>query len=238
VVPPEGITVVNYLQKGGVPANPRNLRDRQYPPYQLVIHRGGQVKSKREDNYAQSTERFLDANGCSSTWTLNPDGVFYQHFDPANLRGIHCASHNRQSDSIDVAGPILIKKGLEGQERKTIQVAPGKKNDHLPPLKRKMVDLECWSLTPAQRESLKIFVPWYCGLIGVPAVACDEWRTFRLSGYLKEKDPVTDGVKGIIAHAHVANPGSRLDGWLPLQHLKEDGAEIEWRGAEDFFNRD
>ena len=235
---PEGVIFVNHLEPGGVPAQLEDTAPRKYDPYQFVIHRGAQTKRKGE-NYAQATERVLDGKGCSTTFTMGTDGVIYQHFDPTLRRGRHCSYHNAQSDSIDVAGPFSRpqRKPVDGQEPLTLLMAIGRKNDGKPPLARKNGIVRCWTMTPDQRSAFKVFVPWYCKLRGIPVTACEDWRTFRLSGGLKTKDPVTTGVKGIIAHTNVANPGSRVDGILPLHHLKEDGAEIEWRTAENFFNQ-
>jgi hypothetical protein len=47
-------------------------------------------------------------------------------------------------------------------------------------------------------------------------------------------DPVTH-VRGILAHTQISEPGRRVDGILPLHHLKEVGADIEWRSGADFF---
>ena len=114
-------------------------------------------------------------------------------------------------------------------------MAIGRKDDGVPPLKRKYGTVKCWSMTPEQREALKLFLPWYCELRGIELTACEDWRTFRVGG-LGAGDPVTN-VKGIIAHCQIAKPGSRVDGILPLHHLKEDGCtEIRWREAENFLD--
>jgi hypothetical protein len=234
---PDGVKVVNHLQKNGVPAQLDDTAPRKIEPYQFILHRGAEHRRESE-NYAQATERVLDGKGCSTTFTLDVDGVIYQHFDPGLRRGRHCSYHNEQSDALDVAGPFTqaSSKPLSGQKKLTLKMAIGRRNDKLPPLSRKYGTVKCWTMTLAQRLALKVFIPWYCKLRGIPVTACEDWRTFRLSGGLKSKDPCTKGVKGILAHTNVAGPGSRTDGILPLVHLKEDGAEIEWRLAEDFFN--
>jgi len=233
-LPPEGVTVVNHIEPGGVPAQISDTGRRQVAPTQMLLHRGTETHRKGE-TYAQSTERVLDSKGCSTTFTMGPDGILYQHFDPKDRYGIHCRYHNRQSDSIDIAGPFDQKrKSVAGQEKITLKMAIGRKNDRKPPLARRYGTVKCWTMTDEQREALKAFLPWYCNLRGIPVRACEDWRTFRLSGKHGTKDPVTN-VKGIIAHTQVAGPGSRVDGILPLHHLQLDGADIEWREAEDFF---
>jgi len=238
ITPPEGLKIVNHRQSYGVPALLDDTGARQEDPTQMLIHRGAQTHRK-DETYAQSTERVLDSKGCSTTFTMGPNGVIYQHFDPQDRYGIHCRYHNRQSDSIDIAGPFdQTKKPETGQEKITLKMAIGRNNDRKPPLTRKYGTVKCWAMTPAQRTAFALFLPWWCNLRGIPLTACKDWRTFRLSGKHGTKDPVTD-VVGILAHTQVANPGSRVDGILPLHHLLEDGCPgIEWRSAEDFFEDD
>lgn len=87
----------------------------------------------------------------------------------------------------------------------------------------------------AQTAALAIFLPWWCRLRGIPLTACEDWRCFRLGG-AGQADPVTN-VKGILAHTQISDPGGRVDGILPLHHLKERGVDLGWRSGEDFFNQ-
>jgi hypothetical protein len=237
IAPPPGVKVVNHLEKHGAPAQLNDTSKRMVPPTQLVLHRGTELHGKTE-TYAHKTERVLDAKGCSTVFTMNEDGVIYQHFDPGPRRGRHCIHHNKQSDSLDIGGPFSQKrKPLPGQKKITLKMAIGRKGDGKPPLSRRYGTVKCWTMPPEQQEALAEFLPWWCELRGIPLTACEDWRTFRLGGH-GTKDPVTD-VEGIVAHAQVAGPGSRVDGILPLHHLKEDPTvPIEWRSAEDFFATD
>ena len=90
-----------------------------------------------------------------------------------------------------------------------------------------------WTMPPAQVKALGTFLVWYCPLRKIPLTACEDMRTFRLGG-AKDKDPVTN-VKGILAHAQIAGPGSRVDGLIELLQLKEAGYPILWRPGTDFF---
>jgi hypothetical protein len=239
--PPQGLRVVNHMEPVGVPARQADTRPRakDYVPTQFLLHRGAETKRAGE-NYAQATERVLRAKGCSTTFTLDVDGIVYQHYDPAERHGIHCTHHNVQSDSLDIGGPFSRKhKPVPGQTELALQMAIGRKNDGKPPLTRRYAPVRCWSMTPAQRTALALFVPWYCQLRGIPARACSDWRTFRIGG-LGTRDPATH-VRGIVAHTQVAGPGTRVDGILPLHHLLEDGvvgvgSKIQWRDGEGFWD--
>lgn len=234
--PPPGVKVVSFLDEGGIPAELDDTSRRKIDPYQFVIHRGAERKRKSEANYAVATERVLDARGLSTTFSQDIDGTIYQHFDPAARRGRHASYHNPQSDSIDIGGPFSQKvPPMPGQEKLTLKMAIGRKNDGKPPLTRRAGTVRCWTMTTEQIENLAGFIPWYCKLRGIPVTACEDWRTFRLSGKLGTRDPVTK-VKGILSHTNISNPGARVDGVLPMYHLKEYGADIQWRSGADFFN--
>ena len=234
VAVPVGVQLINHQEPEGVPARPACTERRSEPVCQFVLHRGAQVKGRRDVSYAHATERILDNRGLSTTFSLDVDGTLYQHFDPAVRSGRHCAYHNGQSDSLDICGPFSRRRaGLPGQEELTLRMAIGRRNDGRPPLDRRYAPVRCHSMTPEQVDALVEFLPWYCRLRGIPAAACSDWRTFRLSGGLGRRDPVT-AVPGIIAHAQVAAPGTRVDGILPLHHLLETGADISWRKGEEF----
>jgi len=233
-VPPKGVRVVNHMEEGGIPADDRDTSPRKHAVTQFVLHRGAEGH-RRGENYAQATERILDARGLSTTFSMDIDGIIYQHFDPAIRRGRHATHHNVQSDSLDIGGPFSQKaKPKPGQEPLILKMAIGRKNDHKPPLSRSYAPVKCWSLTPEQATALALFLPWWCGLRGIPLTACEDWRTFRLGG-TGTQDPVTN-VKGILAHTQISGPGQRVDGILPLYHLKEMGVPgIQWRSGADFF---
>lgn len=233
--PPLGLKVVNFSEPGGIPAQLEDTSPRKadHGLYQFVLHRGAEGRGKNE-NYAQATERVLDSRGLSTTFSMDVDGTVYEHFDPAIRRGRHCTYHNVQSDSLDIGGPFsLSKTGVPGQEKISFQVAIGRSGDGKPPLARGYATQKCWSLTPAQKTALILFVPWWCNLRGIPLTACEDWRCFRLSR-TSERDPVTH-VKGILGHAQISDPGKRVDGILPLITLRESKAPIQWRTGEDFF---
>jgi len=232
--PPAGVKVVNHMEEGGIPADDRDTSPRKHLVTQFVFHRGAEGH-RRGENYAQATERILDARGLSTTFSMDIDGTIYQHFDPAIRRGRHATHHNVQSDSIDIGGPFSQKRSPEpGQKKLTVKMAIGRKNDGKPPLKRSYGTVKCWSLTPAQEEALVAFVPWYCKLRGIPLTACSDWRTFRVGG-IGQRDPVTN-VPGLLAHTQISGPGQRVDGILPLMVLKDSGAPIHWRSGEEFFD--
>jgi hypothetical protein len=233
--PPLGVTVVNFAEKGGIPAQLDDTNERKHPVFQFVIHRGAESRMKGE-NFAQATERILDARGLSTTFSMDIDGRIYQHFDPAVRRGRHATHHNVQSDSIDIGGPFDTKtfKAEPGQTITTFQAAIGRENDNKPPMSRGYAPVKCYTMTPAQVFALAEFLPWYCQLRGIPATACEDWRTFRLGG-AGVQDPVTN-VKGIFAHGHISGPGQRVDGFMELSMLKQAGAKIIWRSGANFFN--
>ena len=233
--PPSGVRVVNFKEPGGIPAQMDDTDLRKFAVTQFVIHRGAENKGK-SGNYAKATEDVLDARGLSTTFSMDIDGTIYQHFDPAIRRGRHCTSHNVQSDSIDIGGPFTATlKPEPGQVARTFSAAIGHANDGVPPMNRKYGTVKCWTLPSAQVAALGKFLAWYCPLRGIPATACEDMRTFRLSGELKTKDPVTN-VKGILAHAQISDPGQRVDGLLELLQVKESGIPgIAWRSGTDFF---
>lgn len=233
--PPCGVKVVNFLESGGIPAQTNDTNPRKHEVFQFVLHRGFSGSYKPNRNYAERTEAVLDSRGLSTTFSQDTDGVIYQHFDPAIRRGRHAANHNVQSDSLDVGGPFsLSRKPAPGQTELSLKMAIGRENDGKPPLKRGYATVKCWSMPQAQIDALALFLPWYCELRGIPVKACEDWRCFRVGG-LDLKDPVTN-VKGILAHTQVSDPGRRVDGILPLHHLKEAGAPIEWRSGDRFFD--
>ena len=233
--PPAGVKVVNYKEPGGIPAQMDDTSERKHPVFQFVIHRGAESHLKGE-NYAQATERVLDARGLSTTFSMDIDGTIYQHFDPAIRRGRHCTYHNVQSDSIDIGGPFThTMKPEQGQAFAQFKAAIGRAGDNVPPMTRKYGNVKCWAMPKAQVSALANFLAWYCPLRGIPAFACEDMRTFRLSGDAGINDPVTN-VKGILAHAQVSEPGARVDGFLELLQVKESGvAGITWRPGVDFF---
>ena len=228
------IKIVNFLEPNGIPAQKDDTDARKWPVFQFIIHRGAESHGKGK-NYAQATEDILDARGLSTTFSMDIDGTLYQHFDPAIRRGRHATHHNVQSDSIDIGGPFSANmKPTPGQTAYTFKAAIGRENDNKPPMNRTYGMVKCWALPPAQVFALAAFLPWYCPLRGIPLRACDDMRTFRLGG-AGTSDPVTN-VKGILAHAQVAGPGSRVDGLLELLQIKEAGSpSIVWRSGADFF---
>ena len=231
---PAGLKYVNHTEPKGIPAQIDDTSKRKHEVTQFVLHRGWGGSYKPGINFAAKTEATLDARGLSGSHSMDIDGTIFQHFDPAVRRGRHATHHNVQSDSLDIGGPFSSKrKPAPGQERLTFKAAIGRKNDGKPPLARTYGTVKCWSLTPEQEEALKLFLPWWCGLRGIPLTACEDWRTMRIGG-AGRKDPVTN-VKGILAHAQISGPGSRVDGILPLIVLKDSDVPIVWRSAEDFF---
>lgn len=235
---PAGLVITTWLADARLLSH--HTAPRKRPITQLLIHRGAEVPS----NDPMRTKGVLDARGLSSLWTLTPDGRLWQHFDPATDRGAHATHHNVQSDSIDVQGPLTKKlTPMPGQELLRMSAAIGRKGDAASKaatlaarqaaiLARKAVPLEQWSLTPAQAIALRLFVPWWCALRGIPARACSALRTFRVGG-LGLADPATN-VTGILAHAQVSGPGERVDGFAELDVLL-DLPGIAWRGAADFW---
>lgn len=232
--PPAGVQIVNFLEAKGIPAQKDDTSERKHSTFQFVIHRGAESHMKGE-NYAQATERVLDARGLSTTFSMDIDGTIYQHFDPAIRRGRHCTWHNVQSDSIDIGGPFTsTRKPEAGQVARTFSAAIGHADDHVPPMTRKYGTVKCWTLPDAQVAALAKFLTWYCPLRGIPLLACEDMRTFRIGG-AEDKDPVTN-VKGILAHAQISGPGQRVDGLLELLQVKESGLSgITWRSGADFF---
>ena len=243
---PSPVPVVTWLECPELLSVHTSQRTR--PVTQLVLHRGAETRSLDP----MATKAILDGRKLSSLFTLTPDGVIHQHFDPAKLRGRHCEHHNVSSDSIDVQGPlgqrtapydgqtlfafscaIGLAKSKEGTHRDAAALAPTPAAARAAVLARKMVRVRQWSLSPAQAETLRLFVPWWCALRGIPARACDELRTFRVGG-LGLADPATD-VTGVLAHAQVAGPGDRIDGLIELRTLQEAGV-LDWRAAEDFWS--
>lgn len=232
--PPAGVKVVNYLESNGIPAQMDDTSERKHKVFQFVIHRGAEGRSSTK-NYAQKTEDILDAQGYSTTFSMDIDGTIYQHFDPAIRRGRHATHHNVQSDSIDIGGPFSQKNKSEpGQEARTFKCAIGREGDNLPPMDRKYGSVKCWTLPSAQVTALAAFMVWYCPLRSIPLTACEDLRTFRIGG-AAEKDPVTN-VKGILAHGQISGPGQRVDGFIELLQVKESSiAGIAWRSGADFF---
>ena len=224
---PAGVRVVQ------MPCKLDHTSARSRPVTQLLLHRGAEEHRKNE-TYAEATLRVLAAQQYSTTFTLDVDGTIAQHFDPGPRRGRHAIHHNVQSDSIDVAGPFRRKiSPVAGQTPRELRMAIGKaKGDPGRPLERRYATQRCWSLTPAQREALILFVPWWCTLRGIPLRACSDWRTFRVGGK-GLADPAT-GVTGILAHVQVAGPGTRVDGALELEALTHVQG-IAWRAGEDFW---
>ncbi len=232
---PAGLVLVNYLEPNGIPAQMDDTSERKHKVTQFVLHRGWAGSYNPKYNFAAKTEDTLDARGLSSTFSQDIDGIIYQHFDPAIRRGRHATHHNVQSDSLDVGGPFTQnRKPAPGQEKITLRMAIGRSGDGLPPLVRKFANVKCLSMPEAQIAALAIFLPWWCKLRGIPLTACEDWRCFRLSGHMGLKDPVTN-VKGILAHTQISDPGGRVDGILPLHHLKERGVNLGWRNGADFF---
>lgn len=233
-VPPVGVTVVNFFEPGNLAAEEHDTDKRMAPVTQFVFHLGAEGRMGLP-NYAAATEMILDQKGLSTTFTMDTDGTIYQHFDPTLRQGRHAPNHNSQSDSLDVAGPFDQKnRAIAGQSKIQFKAAIGRKDDGVPPMQRNYGLVKCWSLTPAQREALVLFVPWYCNLRSIPLTACEDWRTFRVGG-LGLKDPVTR-VKGLLAHCQCAGPGERVDGIRELIDLKASGVPIQWRSGKDFFN--
>lgn len=232
--PPMGVTVVNFKQAGNLAAEEHDTDRRTSPVTQFVFHLGAESKCGMP-SLAAATEMILNQKGLSSTFTMDVDGTIYQHFDPTLRSGRHAPNHNHQSDSLDVAGPFTkSKKPLKGQVAMSFQAAIGRKNDGKPPMQRSYGEVKCWTMTPAQKDALAVFVPWYCNLRGIPLTACEDWRTFRVGG-LGLKDPVTN-VKGLLAHCQISGPGERVDGIRELIDLKAAGVPIQWRSGKDFFN--
>lgn len=234
---PAGLKYINHLEPGGIPAQFDDTSDRKGRPVtQFVLHRGWSGSYKEGRNFAAKTEATLDARGLSGSHSMDIDGTIYQHFDVGPRRGRHATYHNVQSDSLDIGGPFTQKTTpAPGQKKLTFKAAIGRKNDGKPPLARSYGTVKCWSLTPEQEDALALFLPWWCKLRGIPLTACEDLRTFRLSGGLGTKDPVTN-VVGILAHGQISGPGRRVDGFLPLLALRErDDTGIEWRSGEDFF---
>lgn len=232
---PKGLKFVNHKEDNGIPADPNNFVPRKHTVTQLIFHRGAE-SHRKDESYAQATERVLDARGLSTSFTMDVDGTIYQHFDPAQWRGRHCTHHNVQSDSLDIAGPFDMKRTPAlGQRPLSLMMAIGRKGDNLPPLRRQYNRVDCWQMTPAQEEALILFVPWWCRLRGIPLTGCSDWRTFRIGG-AGRRDPVTQ-VKGLLGHTQVSGPGARVDGILPLMVLSERMSEgIRWRSGADFFD--
>lgn len=220
---------------------------------QFVLHRGTETRS----NSPLATKRALEAHGrnLSSLFTLTPDGRIYQHFDPSEFRGRHATHHNVQSDSMDVQGPLSRKApgadgqtllpltvaiglapGKDGRQRDRAAVAHGAAAQREAVLTRRMVGIRQWSLTAAQADTIRIFLPWWCQLRGIPLRACSEYRTFRVGG-LGVADPVT-AVTGILAHGQCAGPGMRADGFVELEALRTGprGSGIEWRPGAEFWS--
>jgi hypothetical protein len=233
---PVGLSYVNHLQKGGIPAQLDDTEPRKHPVTQLILHRGWAGNYAPGVNFAAKTEETLDARGLSGSHSMDIDGTIYQHFDPAVRRGRHASHHNVQSDSLDIGGPFDLKrKPAPGQTKVTFKAAIGKAGDGRPPLSRPMGVVKCWSLTPAQEEALVLFLPWWCDLRGIPLRACSDMRCFRLSSHLGLKDPVTN-VTGILAHAQCGEPGTRVDGLLPLYALQQRDTPIDWYAGSLFFS--
>lgn len=234
---PAGLKYVNHKEPNGIPAQMNDTSKRKHEVTQFVLHRGWSGSYKPGRNFAAKTEATLDARGLSGSHSMDIDGTIYQHFDPAIRRGRHATHHNVQSDSLDIGGPFTLKtKPAPGQTKMVTKMAIGRKNDGKPPLKRTYGTVKHWSLTPEQEEALKLFIPWWCNLRGIPLTACEDWRTFRIGG-VGRKDPVTN-VKGILAHTQISGPGRRVDGILPLIVLREADEDlgIEWRSGEEFFD--
>ncbi len=232
---PPGLKYINHTEPGGIPAQIDDTSKRTRPVTQFVLHRGWAGGYKPGRNFAERTEATLDARGLSGSHSMDIDGTVYEHFDVGLRRGRHATHHNVQSDSLDIGGPFSQRhKPAPGQVKITFKAAIGRKNDGKPPLARRYGTVRCWTLTPAQEEALKLFIPWWCKLRGIPLTACEDWRTMRIGG-VGRKDPVTN-VKGILAHAQISGPGSRVDGILPLIVLKDSDVPVVWRAAEDFFN--
>lgn len=229
---PAGLSVIPMTHPKGIPTHITNTSERTRPVTQFVLHRGAELLRKSDNgNYAKATERVLDARDLSSTFSMDVDGVIYQHFDPATRRGRHCVNFNVHSDSMDVGGPFSRKnKPVAGQTPVDLPVAIGRKGDGKKPKDRKYWPMKCWSLTPAQVTALRAFIPWYCTLRGIPLRACSDLRTWTAGG-LGLKDPVVNET-GIIAHMQVAAPGDRVDGAIELQALLGISG-IDWR--EDFI---
>lgn len=233
---PPGLKYVNHLEPGGVPAQLDDTSLRTRPVTQFVLHRGFEGSYNPKYNYAAKTEMVLDARGLSGTHSMDLDGTIYQHFDVGTRRGRHATYHNVQSDSLDIGGPFSIdRKPSPDQVRGDFKAAISGKS--LPPMARKYGQVKCWDLTPAQKEALAIFIPWWCKLRGIPLTACEDWRCFRLGHGAGQADPVTN-VKGILAHTQISGPGARVDGILPLIALKAkgDSTGIRWRSGDEFFN--
>ena len=233
--PPAGVTVVGLDAPNALVASARATDPRSKVVTELVLHRGAERKGSAA-NFAKSTFQVLEGRNLSTTFTMDVDGVIYQHFDPALRAGRHASGHNAISDSIDVAGPFdQARTPVAGQVAYTFKAAIGRTGDNKDPLDRVYGTVKCWTMTPAQVTALAAFVPWYCKLRGIPAIACDDWRTFRLSGKLGKRDPVSN-VKGILAHAQISDPGRRVDGLLELAMIKQAGAAIVWRPGAAFFD--
>lgn len=242
---PAPVDVTSWLD-----GNPKllssHVKPRTRPVTQFILHRGVEVDS----NDPLRTKGILDGRGLSSLFTLTPDGKLYQHFDPAVSRGAHATHHNVQSDSLDVQGPLSVKKSgsshdLQRQVVVDHRMAIGRAKDdpaakakgqaaqRAAILARPMVRQKQWSLTPPQEATIRVFLPWWCKLRGIPLRACSEFRTFRVGG-LGLADPVTD-VTGIIAHAQCSGPGERVDGFAELHALKDPTTGITWRDGPEFW---
>lgn len=238
---PSPVQVVTWLERPELQSVYAPGRTR--PVTQLVLHRGAETRSLDP----MVTKRVLDGRKLSSLFTTTLDGALYQHFDPATKRGRHCAHYNPTSDSIDMQGPLSQRQApYEGQTLLDFSCAIGRAGDaaskattqeaqRAAVLARKMIRVRQWSLSPAQAETLRLFVPWWIGVRGIPARACDELRTFRVGG-LGLADPAT-GASGVLAHGQVAGPGERVDGLVELLALQAGGGSgLTWRDGPSFWD--
>lgn len=211
---PEGIKVVNFTQEPWIKSE--HVVTRKHALTQLIVHRGAETNR----NSAKRTKTVLDNRNLSTLFTMDIDGTIYQHFDPALFRGKHCTHHNVQSDSIDVAGVFTqpSSSALPEQNIVTLPLAIGRSRVYNDPMQRKTVPFKYHDLTDAQKNALKIFIPWWCDLRGIDKVIRGEHRTFRRGG-LGINDPVTTW-RGVLSHCQVADPGHRVDGVEVIELLK------------------
>jgi len=229
ILPPEGLIVRNFTHEPWIKSE--FVKQRKLPVTQLVIHRGAESTV----NAAKKTKAVLDNRKLSTLFTVDNDGVVYQHYDPSNLRGLHCSFHNVQSDSIDVAGVFTKanKAALDSQRLQTLDVAIGKSKNYNNPEKRNMVRFQFWSLTPEQEVALNLLIPFWCDLRNIPKTIYTEHRSCRV-GNLGINDPITD-VRGVFSHCQLSNPGSRVDGIEVVDLLSKRTDFAQVRTFEEFL---
>lgn len=198
---PPGVNVIPFNSPDGFPDS-KNAGKRTIMPFQFILHRGSETtKLTGKAKWVRQTLNQLNNDSHATTFTMDLDGTIYQHFDPALYTPSATYGQNAQSDSLDVAGPWSL------EHEKYLGTLPEEKQTIMDIKIGKMY--KKYSLSVGQTRNLASFLNWYLPLRGIEKRVCSD---FKSRGTLHNPNDPVYGVKGLLGHVQVANPGRRGDG--------------------------